>query len=85
MTAPRDPDSILTTITPAQRVPSIGTQLTMPAGAGDWAPSCCPHCGFTGRDHRHSLPPVRPTIERAPQPLNLWDTSADSIPETWSL
>jgi hypothetical protein len=113
MTAPRE--SILTTITPADRIPSHGTQLSADRSADVTStglridnrtitddlnaraayidrthgpatycvPSCsrcapCPRCGFIGAGHVHSAAP-------APVALNLWDTSADSIPETWSL
>jgi len=70
MTAPRDPDSILTAITPAQRVPSIGRQLTL-------EPDPEP------RPMRPMFAPA--AITTRPETMNLWDTSADSIPETWSL
>lgn len=69
MSEPRD---ILTTIRPADRIPSHGVQLSAD-GTADLS--------RTGR-------PV-PTFGQAPaprrvEPLNLWDTSPDSIPETWS-
>lgn len=67
-----DERSILTTITDAQRVPSIGTQL--PAFGADPLPA------LTWAERYQ--PAAR--VERAPVALNLWDTSADSIPETWS-
>lgn len=71
MTAPRDPDSILTTVRPQDRIPSHGTQLSAD-GTAD-LDSRRPTFG------RPALPPARGTA-----PLNLWDASADSLPETWS-
>ncbi len=68
MTEPRD---ILTTIRPADRIPSVGRQMTIDGTPGP------------------TREPGRPTFGtpmRAPDagvPLNLWDQSADSLPETW--
>lgn len=79
-------DAILSPITEAQRVPSIGHQLTIRddlharADAGD--PIALSH-GFGGATQPDQEP--RAAFDRKPVPLNLWDTSADSIPETWSL
>ena len=78
MTEPRD---ILTTIRHADRAPSTGRQLSMD-GTGDLV---APDAADTLRICRwHGLVPRDHWCATAPQPLNLWDTSADSIPETWS-
>lgn len=66
-------DAILSTLTPADRIPSIGTQLTI----GDPEPEPV-------RPPLQTWSAMRAERERQPVPLNLWDTSADSIPETWS-
>ena len=62
-----------TAIAPADRVPSHGTQLSAD-GTADLS-------ARTGRPVPTFGQPSRPA---APVALNLWDTSADSIPETWS-
>ena len=77
--------AILSTITEAQRVPSIGVQLTI-----ETDPERACWCGMTltaeHRATRHPASPLtdRPAIIRRPVALNLWDTSADSIPEGWT-
>lgn len=66
-------DDILTTITPAQRVPSIGTQLTMAE----------PLPPLSYGERTGSAPRAIPA---RPQALSLWDTDADAgIPDTWRL
>ena len=72
MTTPRDGDSILTTIRPADRIPSHGRQLTVDGTPGPTREPSRPTFG---------TPMPAPTAGR---PLNLWDQSADSLPETWS-
>lgn len=67
-----EPRSILTTLTPQDRIPSVGRQLTVDGTPG---PTREPSRPLFGR------PAPAPA---AGDPLNLWDTSADSIPETWS-
>lgn len=61
-----------TTVQPADRIPSHGTQTSMD-GTADLSRG--PSRPLFGRP--------MPAPDRA-APLNLWDTSADSIPETWS-
>lgn len=67
MTEPRD---ILTTVRPADRIPSIGRQLTVD--------------GTPGPSRRPEPPAFGSPARTAPATLNLWDQSADSLPETWS-
>ena len=71
MTEPRD---ILTRLTPADRIPSHGQQLTVDGTPGPAAPM-------------RFQPPTfgEPAPSGRPVTLNLWDQSADSLPETWSL
>lgn len=64
--------SILTTIRPADRIPSHGRQLTVDGTPGPTRELGRPLFG---------RPMAAPT---AGDPLNLWDTSPDSLPETWS-
>lgn len=74
-------DAILTTITPAQRVPSIGTQLTIEApctcdhdrDAHDWRGCRWYPCRCTGTLSGSVHPTQRPQPER----LTLWDQPAD--------
>jgi hypothetical protein len=73
MNAPRE--SILTTITPAERIPSHGRQLTVDGTPGPGRPEPVTWAERHGFDD----------VVRRPEPLNLWDTSPESIPETWSL
>ncbi len=100
MTEPRD---ILTTIRPADRIPSHGRQLTVdgtPGPSAEHSPLCRARrgaceprpCRRCGRENGCNLTPccacmaaepIAHPIMR-PQPLNLWDQSADSLPETWS-
>lgn len=82
--------TILTTLTPADRVPSVGTQLSADRSAD-----------LTSTGRRIDNRTIRDDLDdradagdpvalshgfgtRRPEPLNLWDQSADSLPETWS-
>lgn len=96
----RDPDDILTTVRPQDRIPSHGQQLTVdgtPGPArrhpGSWpirSQACTdgnhPRC----RDARARTGAAAYCVcechqpKPAPVTLNLWDQSADSLPETWS-
>ena len=69
MTAERP--SILTAVTPADRIPSHGQQLTVD--------------GTPGPSRRPEPPTFGTPAPSRPATLNLWDQSADSIPETWSM
>ncbi len=95
MTEPRD---ILTTIRPADRIPSVGEQLSIVPEAltcwrcRGWRPRTPCYCADLVEADRLGVSvsglvearTIAPTIERRPEPLNLWDQSADSLPETWS-
>jgi hypothetical protein len=84
MTAPRD--DILTTVRPQDRIPSHGTQLS-----ADGTADLTGEPVWTGprdlADHRNEWEAHLRAVDayRAAAYLNLWDTSPDSLPETWSL
>lgn len=65
--------SILTTLTPQDRIPSVGVQLSTD-GTADLSRTGRPVPAFGAAP-----------AARGAAPLNLWDTSADNLPETWSL
>lgn len=77
MTSPRDPDAILTGIRPADRVPSVGVQLSTD-GTADLTRTGATRPAFG------VLPPARGAqpINLWDKPINLWD-NAGALPETW--
>ena len=81
---------ILTGLTPADRIPSHGTQLSADRSA-DITSTGLRIDNRTVRDDLDARADAGDPIARShgfgtrrPETLNLWDQSADSLPETWS-